>query len=40
MEVFTDLSVWVGIRRAIEQVNANAVAAQESLGNERGKVEK
>lgn len=27
VEVFTDMSVWVGIRKAIEQVNANAVAA-------------
>ena len=24
---FTDLSVWMGIRRIIEQVNANAIAA-------------
>nr|WP_270395597.1 type I restriction-modification enzyme R subunit C-terminal domain-containing protein [Mediterraneibacter massiliensis] len=27
VEVFTDLSVWMGIRRVIEQVNANALAA-------------
>ena len=27
IEVFTDLSVWMGIRRVIEQVNANALAA-------------
>lgn len=27
VEVFTDLSVWMGIRKAIEQVNANALAA-------------
>ena len=27
VEVFTDLSVWAGIRKAIEQVNANAVVA-------------
>ena len=27
VEVFTDLSVWMGIRRAIERVNANALAA-------------
>lgn len=27
VEVFTDLSVWLGIRKVIEQVNANAVAA-------------
>ena len=27
VEVFTDMTVWLGIRRAIEQVNANAVAA-------------
>ena len=26
VEVFTDLSVWAGIRKAIEQVNANAAA--------------
>ncbi|MBQ7669098.1 MAG: DEAD/DEAH box helicase family protein [Clostridia bacterium] len=27
VELFTDLSVWMGIRKAIEQVNANALAA-------------
>lgn len=27
VEIFTDLSVWTGIRRVIEQVNANALAA-------------
>lgn len=27
VEVFTDLSVWLGIRKVIEQVNANALAA-------------
>ncbi len=27
VEVFTDLSVWMGIRKVIEQVNENAVAA-------------
>jgi len=27
MEVFTDSTVWMGIRKIIEQVNANAVAA-------------
>ena len=27
VEVFTDLSVWMGIRKIIEQVNANATAA-------------
>ena len=27
VEVFTDLSVWSGIRQAIERVNANALAA-------------
>ena len=27
VELFTDLSVWMGIRKAIESVNANAVAA-------------
>ena len=27
VEVFTDLSVWIGIRKIIERVNANAVAA-------------
>ena len=26
-EVFTDMSVWLGIRKAIERVNANAKAA-------------
>ena len=27
VEVFTDLTVWLGIRKVIEQVNANALAA-------------
>ena len=27
VEVFTDLTVWMGIRKIIEQVNANAIAA-------------
>ena len=27
VEIFTDMSVWLGIRKAIEQVNANASAA-------------
>ena len=27
VEVFTDMSVWLGIRKVIEQVNANAAAA-------------
>ena len=27
VEIFTDLAVWMGIRKAIEQVNANALAA-------------
>ena len=27
VEVFTDLTVWMGIRKVIEQVNANAIAA-------------
>ena len=27
VEIFTDLSVWAGIRKAIETVNANATAA-------------
>ena len=27
VEIFTDLSVWIGIRRTIEQINANALAA-------------
>ncbi len=27
VEIFTDMSVWLGIRKAIEQVNANALAA-------------
>ena len=25
-EIFTDLNVWAGIRKVIEQINANAVA--------------
>ena len=27
VEIFTDITVWLGIRKAIEQVNANAIAA-------------
>ncbi len=27
VEIFTDQTVWMGIRRVIEQVNANALAA-------------
>ena len=27
VEVFTDLSVWVGIKKIIDQINANAIAA-------------
>ena len=27
VEVFTDLTVWLGIRRVIERINANAIAA-------------
>lgn len=27
VEIFTDLTVWMGIRRIIDQVNANAIAA-------------
>lgn len=27
VEVFTDLTVWMGIRKIIEHINANAVAA-------------
>ena len=27
VEVFTDLSVWLGIRKAIERVNTNALTA-------------
>lgn len=27
VEVFTDLSVWAGIRKVIERVNANATVA-------------
>jgi type I restriction enzyme R subunit len=27
VEVFTDLTVWIGIRKVIERINANAVAA-------------
>ena len=26
-EIFTDITLWMGIRRAIDKVNANAVAA-------------
>lgn len=26
VEIFTDLSVWMGIRKVIDQVNANAAA--------------
>jgi type I restriction enzyme R subunit len=26
VEVFTDISIWVGIKRIIEQINTNAVA--------------
>lgn len=25
-EIFTDLNIWLGIRKVIEQINANAVA--------------
>ena len=27
VEIFTDVSVWMGIRKIIEEVNANAIAA-------------
>ena len=27
VEVFTDLSVWMNIRKIIDQINANAIAA-------------
>lgn len=27
VEVFSDLSVWMGIRKVIEKINANALAA-------------
>ena len=27
VEVFTDLSVWLGIKRVIDNINSNAVAA-------------
>ena len=27
VEVFTDLSVWLGIKRVIDRINANAIAA-------------
>jgi type I restriction enzyme R subunit len=27
VEIFTDVTVWLGIRKIIEQVNANALAA-------------
>lgn len=26
VEIFTDLNVWMGIRKVIEEINANAVA--------------
>ena len=26
VEVFTDLNLWIGIRKVIEQINANAAA--------------
>ncbi|MEG1991164.1 MAG: hypothetical protein RR351_03660 [Christensenella sp.] len=26
VEVFTDMSVWLGMRKVIEQINTNAVA--------------
>lgn len=26
VEIFTDLSVWMGIRKVIDMINANAVA--------------
>ena len=31
VEVFTDLSVWMGIRNTIERVNANAAASSEYM---------
>ncbi|MBR5449499.1 MAG: hypothetical protein IKV43_05870, partial [Clostridia bacterium] len=27
VEVFTDLTVWLGIKRVIDRINANAIAA-------------
>jgi type I restriction enzyme R subunit len=27
VEVFTDLTVWLGIKHVIEKINANAIAA-------------
>lgn len=27
VDIFTDLNVWMGIRKVIDQINANAVAA-------------
>ena len=27
VEVFTDLTLWIGIKRVIDSINANAVAA-------------
>ena len=27
VEIFTDLTLWAGIRKVIDQVNANALAA-------------
>ena len=27
VKVFTDLTIWLGIKKVIEQINANAIAA-------------
>ena len=27
VEVFTDLTLWIGIKRVIDKINANAIAA-------------
>jgi len=27
VEVFTDLTLWIGIKRVIDRINANALAA-------------
>ena len=27
VDIFTDLNVWIGIRKTIDQINANALAA-------------
>lgn len=33
VEVFTDLNVWMGIRKVIESINDNEIAAEEGVCN-------